>query len=315
MRERRQRLEGHHRNTTHDTLRSKEDCASSKFLLLFLLLAAVTALSKPESLTSKAPTPLHVWYYGWLAAICTGVGALPLLVFSKPSGFTLGLSNAVAAGMMLSASYSLAYEGLELDDDGLILLDVKISHAFRVSAGVMLGIAFVLVTKQMVETWDQFHFGDITGLQASKIILIVAVMTLHSFAEGLGIGVAFCGKGGAHLGAFISMSLAVHNVPEGLAVALVLAPRGVPRFQTLVLAILSSLPQPVIAVPVFLFVENFIAWEPVGLGFAAGAMLWVAVFELILDALKEIPIETCSVSISCSFVAMMAISSWINVST
>jgi len=44
--------------------------------------------------------------------------------------------------------------------------------------------------------------------------------------------------------------------------------------------------------------------------FAAGAMLWVAVFELILDALKEIPIETCSVSISCSFVAMMAISSW-----
>ena len=183
MRERHERLEGLHRNRAQDTLRSKEEGGSAKFLLLFLLLAAVTALSKPESLTSKAPTPLHVWYYGWLAAICTGMGALPLLVFSKPSGFILGLSNAVAAGMMLSASYSLAYEGLELDDDGLILLDVKISHAFRVSAGVMLGIAFVLVTKQMVETWDQFHFGDITGLQASKIILIVAVMTLHSFAE------------------------------------------------------------------------------------------------------------------------------------
>uniref|UniRef100_A0A7S0I3Z8 Uncharacterized protein n=1 Tax=Hanusia phi TaxID=3032 RepID=A0A7S0I3Z8_9CRYP len=288
---------------------------ASKFLLLFLFLTVVTAVSKPKEVTSKTPTPLHVWYYGWLAAICTGMGALPFLFLSKPSGFILGVSNAVAAGMMLSASYSLAYEGWELEDDGLVILRMRVSHAHRVSLGVMLGVAFVLVTKRMVETWDQLHFGDISGMQASKIILIVAVMTLHSFAEGLGIGVAFCGKGGAHLGAFISMSLAVHNIPEGLAVALVLAPRGVPKFQTLVLAIISSLPQPVIAVPVFLFVENFIAWEPVGLGFAAGAMLWVAVFELILDALKEIPIETCSMSMSCSFVAMMAISSWIDVST
>ena len=46
-------------------------------------------------------------------------------------------------------------------------------------------------------------------MEAGKILLIVSVMTLHSFAEGLGIGVSFCGKGGAHLGAFISASLAV----------------------------------------------------------------------------------------------------------
>jgi zinc transporter ZupT len=50
---------------------------------------------------------------------------------------------------------------------------------------------------------------------------------------------------------------------------------------------MSSLPQPTIAVPVFFFVEHFIAWESVALGFAAGAM-WVACFELLADAMQEV---------------------------
>jgi ZIP family zinc transporter len=285
------------------------------FGAVIALMGAITYLTLPENLSIKTPTVLHVWFYGWLAAITTGLGALPLLFFSKPADFWLGASNAVAAGMMLSASYSLITEGVALDHDGAVVLGHEVSHTARVIFGIMLGMVFVRCTKSFVEGHEDLRLGDIQGLEAAKIFLIVSVMTLHSFAEGLGIGVAFCGKGGAQLGAFISASLAVHNVPEGLAVALVLIPRGVPKFQTFAMAVMSSLPQPIIAVPVYLFVEQFVAWEPVGLGFAAGAMFWVACFELIADAAKEMSIPMCSFSLSCSFVGMMAISAWLDVVT
>jgi zinc transporter, ZIP family len=243
------------------------------FVSLITLMGAITYLTMPASLAIKTPTVQHVWFYGWLAAITTGLGALPLLFFSKPADFWLGACNAIAAGMMLSASYSLVTEGVALDHDGGSMYGYEVSHTVRVVCGVLLGMMFVRCTKSFVEGYEDLRLGDISGLEAAKIFLIVSVMTLHSFAEGLGIGVAFCGKGGAHLGAFISASLAVHNVPEGLAVALVLVPRGVPKFQTFAMAIMSSLPQPIIAVPVYLFVEQFIFWESVGLGFAAGLRL------------------------------------------
>eukprot|EP00961_Rhodomonas_salina_P284436 3844442-Rhodomonas_salina.5 len=66
-----------------------------------------------------------------------------------------------------------------------------------------------------------------------------------------GIGVAFTGKDGADLGAFITLSLAMHNVPEGLAVALVLMPRGVSKFSTVLWSIFTSMPQ--VSLPSFSF--------------------------------------------------------------
>jgi zinc transporter ZupT len=78
----------------------------------------------------------------------------------------------------------------------------------------------------------------------------------------------------------------MHNIPEGLAVALVLMPRGVSKFGTVLWSIFTSMPQPLIAVPVFMFASHFIFWQSVGLGFAAGSMIWVTSFELLADAVR-----------------------------
>jgi zinc transporter ZupT len=112
-------------------------------------------------------------------------------------------------------------------------------------------------------------------------------MTVHSFTEGVGVGVSF--GDGAALGVLISIAIAVHNIPEGLAISLVLVPRGASVRSAAWWSVFSSLPQPLMAVPAYAFVEEFAGVLPIGLGFAAGAMLWLALVELVPDALAAAP--------------------------
>lgn len=84
---------------------------------------------------------------------------------------------------------------------------------------------------------------DIKGAEASKAILVVGIMTLHSFGEGSGVGVSFAGTKGLSQGILITLAIAVHNIPEGLAVSMVLASRGVSPQNAMLWSFITSLPQ------------------------------------------------------------------------
>jgi ZIP family zinc transporter len=227
-----------------------------------------------------------------LTALATGLGALPLLLGRRIERGGVGLATAVAAGFMVGASIGLFWEGVG-------------SSVARTLLGVVLGAVFIFVTRRQLEQHRHVHFGALRGADALGALMIVGVMTLHSFTEGIGVGVAF--GDGAALGALIATAIAVHNIPEGLAISLVLVPRGISVSRAAAWSVFSSLPQPLMAVPAYLLVEWFEPILPVGLGFAGGAMVWMVGGQLLPDALRMSAPVPVAVTASAATAAMLAI--------
>jgi zinc transporter ZupT len=103
----------------------------------------------------------------------------------------------------------------------------------------------------------------------------------------------------------IVLAIAVHNVPEGLAITAVLRPQGVSLAACAGWSVVSSLPQPLMAVPAFLLVEQFRAVLPYGIGFAAGAMVFMVFEELLPDAYDAVRRPRVAFLVCGTLIAMM----------
>ena len=222
---------------------------------LLVALVAATAHAVRTIRTSGASDDIGVplvWAYGFVTAATTGLGALPFLLVGRVEKTWLGCSNAAAGGMMLGASAILLMEGYEAE--GALAIGWRLGSL--VGAGLALGLLFIVVTRVVFAEWfEELQLGNLSAVDSRKALLVLVVMTLHSFSEGVGIGVSFNKQTGATLGPLISISLAMHNVPEGLAIALSLVPRGISARAAILLAVASSLPQPFTAIPAFILVE------------------------------------------------------------
>ncbi len=214
----------------------------------------------------------RVFTYALITAITTGFGAIPFFFVKKMQKKWLGWSGAVASGIMLAASFRLINEGIEYS-------------LYRTLIGVIIGLVFIRLSQQWLTKHKDLSVGNLQGANARKALLIIGVMTLHSFAEGVGLGVSF--GGGDDFGLFMSAAIAVHNIPEGLAISLVLIPKGMSTWKAAGWSIVSSLPQPFLAIPAFLFVSIFKPFLAIGLGLAAGAMIWMVFADLLPDALEN----------------------------
>ncbi len=230
-----------------------------------------------------------VFLYGLVTALATGLGAIPFAFLREISPRTVAYANAIASGLMLGASFGLVAEGTD-------------RGAPQTFAGILLGVVFILVTQRRLGG-HEIHFAGLGGLGAQRTLLMVIVMTVHSVAEGVAIGASFAG--GMTLAAVITVAIAVHNIPEGLAISAVMRPQGASVARCAAWSVGSSLPQPLMAVPAFLFVDAFTATLPYGVGFAAGAMVFMVFVELLPEAFEHAPRRKVGLLVSVSLIAMI----------
>lgn len=272
-------------------------------MLTFLACVAMLCVRLMDYMSGES---LRVFLYGWLTCVTTGLGALPFM-FVGAEAFgerSLALANSVASGMMLAASAGMLLEAHEHCGkmDWQILVGSVIGMVFIKASEVLHGSSGSEEAEE--DGIVTLHCALMEKRYFRKALLIFVVMFCHSAAEGVAVGVAFSQYLGPQFGVFIAFLLAVHNVPEGLAVALVLVPRGVSPAWATAVAILTSVPQPFLAVAAFRFVDTFRGFLPLGLAFAAGAMVYVCLHELLMEAADILGWGRALVAMTASFVFM-----------
>lgn len=227
-----------------------------------------------------------VFIAGLVTAFATGLGALPFFMWDDISTRTnVGLWG-FAAGIMTAASVF-----------GLLEKAVAVGDNVLIAVGGVAGIALVVIADHIVEGYE-FSPTAYPDADFKQLVLVLGVLTVHSFPEGIAIGVSFvelmhtdgmaiAGVTVPVLAVFMTIAISVHNIPEGLAIAIPLRAVGVERWRLVGWAVFSSLPQPIGAVIAYVFVRVAREWLPVGYGFAAGAMLYLVATEFVPEGLEN----------------------------
>lgn len=212
-----------------------------------------------------------------------------------------------ASGVMVAASvWSLLIPAMDMSD-GLGRM------AFLpAAAGFLLGIAFLLLMDKIV---PHLHMGaqKAEGPKTSlkKTTMLVLAVTLHNIPEGMAVGVAFAGILSSHgvmtlAGAMaLSIGIAIQNFPEGAIISLPLRGEGIGRPKAFLYGMLSGIVEPVAAFVTILLASAIEPVLPGLLAFAAGAMIYVVVEELIPEANEGEHSNIGTIGFAVGFVIMM----------
>lgn len=251
---------------------------------------------------------------GGFTWLLTALGAALVFVTRNMSQALLDAMLGFAAGIMIAASvWSLLIPAIEMAE-------------FEGTPGWLpAGIGFLL-GGLAIRVADHFlphlHLGlprgQAEGLETTwrRTTLLVLAITLHNIPEGLAVGVAFAAAaaqldvaGGATLAGAIALSIgiAIQNVPEGVAVAMPLRREGVSRLKSFWYGQLSATVEPVGAVIGAATVVMMGALLPYALAFAAGAMIYVVVEELIPESQQRGRADLATACTLLGFVVMMVL--------
>jgi ZIP family zinc transporter len=220
--------------------------------------------------------------------ILTALGAATVFFTKELSKKVLDWMLGFAAGVMIAASYwSLLAPSIEMSRGGNLPMWAP------PAIGFLLGGMFLrLIDKILPHLHLGYEKNQAEGIKTSwqRSVLLVTAITLHNFPEGLAVGVAFgaaaIGLPQATLGGAIALALGIgiQNFPEGIAVAMPLRKEGLSRLRSFNFGQLSGMVEPIAGVLGALFVISAQTLLPYFLAFAAGAMIFVVVEEVIPES-------------------------------
>jgi ZIP family zinc transporter len=252
---------------------------------LLLAMLALGSWGLWDSLRESYPHVADAWLGGLVAAGATAAGTLPLLFSQRLSERVQDTMFGFGAGVMLAASaFSLVVPGIQSARD---LGYGPWGAGLTVAGGILLGALALLWLERAVphEHFIKGKEGHDSRVLKRTWLFVFAIM-LHNLPEGLAIGVAFGGTEPMKAAA-LSTGIAIQDVPEGLVVAVALLAAGYRRGFAVTLGMVSGLIEPVgaaLGAAVIGWSSSLLPW---GLGFAAGAMLFVISHEIIPESHRK----------------------------
>ena len=212
-----------------------------------------------------------------------------------------------ASGVMVAASvWSLLIPAMNMSEGMGKLAFVP------AAAGLLLGMAFLLLMDRVI---PHLHLGsdEPEGAHSSlsKSMMLIFAVTLHNFPEGMAVGVVFAGmlEGSAGItlaGAFaLAIGIAIQNFPEGAIISMPLKGTGISRGKAFLYGAASGIVEPLGALLTIWLASYMEPVLPYLLAFAAGAMLYVVVEELIPEASEGEHSNIATVGFAIGFVLMM----------
>lgn len=238
----------------------------------------------------------------------TAAGAAMVFFFKEIDRKVLNSMLGFASGVMIAASFwSLLNPAIKIAED------IGLNPWLMASSGFMAGGIFLWGVDKILPHLHQGLKSKPEGIKTSwqRSILLVLAVTLHNIPEGLAVGVAFGALGAGIETASLSGAMALafgiglQNFPEGAAISIPLRREGMRRMKAFKYGQLSGLVEPVAAVLGAYFVIGMKNLLPFALSFAAGAMIYVVVEELIPEAQSSRNEDSSTLGTMAGFALMM----------
>ena len=241
---------------------------------------------------------------GLLIGLMTFIGVLPLLFFKQINQRKQDILLGMSGGIMLAATtFSLLLPSLEESKNTFGLSPFWTVTV--VSISMLVGIGFIKVVSRYFDFEQHFETKkNIDSDFARRVWIFIFAITLHNFPEGMAVGMGY-GEDDIRKAFSLTLGIGLQDIPEGLAVGLALLSIGYSKKIALLGVGFSGLVETLSAIFGIVLVSSIGFLLPLGLAFAAGAMFYVIIYEIIPDLQRHGNKDIAVNSLIAGFILMM----------